>query len=99
MKTAVITWDLPTPNKFGAAIESVGVFLSADLGSNFTFIEDVLAAAPQESINGDLATGDWIVKLVVKDVDGRTSPGVDTTFLVPDESPPGDVVNVVVTLS
>ena len=99
MKTANISWVLPVKNPFGAEVASVGVFLSADAGANFTAAGEVPVTDPQEFIAADLAIGDWIVKLVVKDEADRTSGGVNKSFLVPDESPPGDVTNVVVTLS
>lgn len=99
MKTANITWELPTPNQFGAPLEAVEALLSADAGANFTPAGEVLVVDTQLFVAADLAIGDWIVKLVVRDVAGRKSFGVDTQFLVPDESPPGDVINVQVALS
>jgi len=99
MKTATITWEAPAKNPFGVQLAAVEVLLSADAGANFTAAGEVLIADPQSFVAADLAIGDWIVRLVVRDAAGRKSGGVNTDFLVPDESPPGDVTNVVVDLS
>jgi hypothetical protein len=99
MKTANITWELPAKRPFAADLSGVRVFLSADLGANFTDAGVVPAADPQQFVAADLAIGDWIVRLVVEDINGLGSSGVDTQFLVPDEAAPDDVINVAVALT
>ena len=104
MKTATITWSLPTTRESGlllnvADIASVGLSLSADGGLNFSPLGEVLSTAVQEFVVADLAIGDWQVQLVVLDTSGRTSVPVVELFNVPDETPPGGVVGVLVSLA
>lgn len=102
VKTAVVTWQLPTSRESGgpldiADIQHVEVSLSADLGVNFSILGNVTPLAAQERTIPDLVDGDYVVRLVVVDVNGLRSANVDTSFLI-DTSAPGTVTNVVVDL-
>lgn len=99
MRDANVTWDLPPANDLGEELEAVEVQISADAGANFTAAGEVLVAATQEFFFQQLDFGNWVVKLIVRDAAGRRSGGIDTPFVVPNELPPGDVVNVQVALS
>ena len=103
MKTALITWDLPTTRESGlpldpADIQHVEVSLSADLGQNFGVL-DTVAPPTLELTVPDLEIGDWVTRLVVVDTAGRRSADFDVPFNVPDDTAPGTVVNVNVALS
>jgi len=103
MKSARISWDLPTTRSNGEAqdpalLDYVEVGFSADLGQTFTTFGQILASvSPQETVIPDLVDGDYVVRLQVFDVDGLESALVDTAFNI-DTSVPGAVTNVVVTL-
>lgn len=102
MKTARITWSLPTERESGNPLpvdDIVGVIvsLSADQGQNFGAIDTVVPGGPQEAIAPDLEDGTWIVRLVVRDTDGNNGRPVDTPFEI-DTSAPGQVTDVVVDL-
>lgn len=102
-QTATVTWDLPTTRVSGnpldpATLVGVDVYLSADLGANFTLLNTVAPVDPQMLVVPDLVDGDYIVRLEVRDLDGQVSVAVDTSFLI-DLSAPDGVTNVVVSLA
>jgi hypothetical protein len=73
--------------------------MSADGGTTFTTIGTVLPTDPQEFLVGDVDIGDWLVRLTVVDTVAREAAPVDTAFNVPDETPPGSVLNVNITMA
>ena len=100
-KNVNVSWDLPTTRESGlpldpADIQHVEVSLSADLGTTFTFINNIAPPATDITVP-DLDIGDWIFRLVVVDVNNRRSVDVDTPVNVTDETNPTGVVNVQVT--
>ena len=101
-QTANISWDLPTTRNNGqpqdpAQLDFVTVDFSADLGANFVTLGQVPATDPQVLVIPDLVDGDYIVRLTVTDLQGKSGQSVDTPFLI-DTSAPGIVTNVVVGL-
>jgi len=101
-QTATVTWNLPTTRSNGAAqdpaeLDAVVVSFSADLGANFVELDTVFATDPQTISVPDLVDGDYIVRLVVRDLDLKVGAPVDTPFVI-DTSLPGTVTNVVVDL-
>lgn len=103
MKTALITWDLPTTRQSGLPlaitdIKHVEVLLSADLGATYGLLDAVAPPVTQLSVP-DLEVGEWRFRLVVVDTADRRSSNIDVTAIVPDESAPGTVTNVNITLS
>ena len=100
---ALISWNLPTTRESGLPLDpldiaGVEVWLSADLGDNFTVLSTVPTADTELGVP-DLEPGDWIARLVVIDTADRRSDNVDAPFNVPDNSPPGAVTNVQISLS
>ena len=103
MKTARITWNLPTVRASGGPLtvqelSGVRVEFSADQGANFVELITIPATDPQEHLIPDLEDGTWMVRLTVIDTDTQESLPVDTPFTI-DSSAPGVVTNVVVQLS
>jgi hypothetical protein len=103
-KNVTITWDLPTTRTSGFPldvidIEHTRVALSADGGTSFGTVGTRLPTDPQEFLLGDVDIGDWLVRLTVVDTEARESSPVDTAFNVPDETPPGSVLNVNITMA
>lgn len=101
MKNVNISWELPTTRESGfpldpADIQHVEVSLSADLGANFTVLNNVAPPTLDLTVP-DLEIGDWIFRLVVVDTADRRSVNVDTPVNVPDETAPTGVLNVQVT--
>jgi hypothetical protein len=104
MKNATLSWNLPTERESGgplptSQIEATEISMSADLGANFAVLDLVLPTDTQELLVPDLASGDWIFRLVVIDTDSRRSANVDHPFNIADETPPQVVTNVAVVLS
>ena len=101
MKNVRVAWSLPTTRESGlpldpTAIQHVEVSLSADLGANFVALNDVVPPT-LDLLIPDVEICDWVVRLVVVDVDGRRSADVDTPFNVPDETNPAAVQTVTIT--
>ena len=103
MRNALVTWDLPTTRESGlpldvADIASVEVELSGDGGANFASLDSVVppAASLEQT---ELEPGDYIFRLTVVDMVGSGGQPVDAPFNIPDDTPPGSVTNVNVTVS
>ncbi len=106
MRDVRVTWDLPTTRDSGRPlpideIAGVDVALSADGGANFTLLATVTPDGAQELEQQQLEPGDYLFRLIVIDTDGKTSSddGVQVPFSIPDDSPPGEVTNVNVTVA
>lgn len=104
MKDALISWVLPTTRQQGgpldpADIRSVDVKLSADGGANFSDVADVPVLQAQEVPLAGLDINSYIVRLQCFDLLNQGGIVVDTPFDVIDDSPPGAVTSVLVTLS
>lgn len=108
MKTALVTWMLPTTRESGnplpvaeiagtdvdlAVAPTTGAPVFTNLGTRMP-----PPNVPQEWTIPDLAAGNWIVRLVLRTVDGGSAT-TDTPFVVPDDSNPSPIVTVNVTLS
>ena len=102
MPTAVVSWTLPTTKENGnplpvTDIVGVDVSLSTDSGQTFILLDTVPSGVPQEYSILDLANGEYIVRLRVVSVDGKSVP-VNTQFAVV-ASAPNPVTNVQVNLT
>jgi len=98
-----LEWDLPVTRESGnplsqSEIGHVIIELSADGGSNFTEINTKSPAEEQKVMVPDLEVGDWVFRLTVTDISGRSGQPHLEPFVIPDEAPPGSVLNVRVTL-
>lgn len=104
MNNSTVVWTLPTERESGGPlpveeIAGVDVSMSANLGTDWTFLGRVLPSETQTTSVNDLAPGDWIYKMIVIDTDDRPSKEWLEPFKVADDSPPGTVTDVSVTLS
>lgn len=98
------TWGLPTARKSGFPLsfdEIAGTEVSIRVkgATTWTFLDRVPAV---DGLNVffqvDVDIGTWELRLVVEDKTMLRSDDLVTEFNVPDDSVPGTVVNVVVTL-
>ena len=104
MKNVTCTWNLPTTRESGrpldiSDIQHTQVLMKADAAPSFTPIDTVGPTAEQSIFIGDVDIGQWVIRLIVVDTDGRESAPVDTSFEVLDETPPSSVTGVGITLS
>jgi hypothetical protein len=103
-KSVVLTWELPLFREEGAPlpvseIAHTDIELSLDGGANYVPLNTVLPGDPQTQAGGDLSYGTYWFRFVVEDIAGLRGLPLDFPVDVPDESAPGQVVNVQVTLS
>lgn len=104
MKTAKLDWTLPAVRQSGlpldrADIERVDIYMSADDGANFVIAGTVSESLPQEFTVSDLDVGAYVFRLIAVDTNGREGTPVNVSVTVVDETPPGPVTNVNVTLT
>jgi hypothetical protein len=103
-KTAVLTWELPTTREEGGPLDIAEILhtqvdFSLDGGVNYVEVDKILPAAAQTINAGDLQYGTYFFRFVVADTGGLFSAPLDFPIDIPDDSAPGQVVNVQVTLS
>ena len=104
MKNIKLDWSLPTTRTSGLPLDVkdvslVEVALSADAGTNWAVLGTVLPGVAQTFTQTELEVGDWKFRLVVVDTAGTRSAEHFEDVNVPDETPPGTVTNVIVTIT
>jgi hypothetical protein len=97
-----ISWDLPSTRRSGRPlrideIDYVDVQMSADQGANYVTLNEVPPSETSLLVN-ELEPGTYYFRLIVVDTKGRESEPVVATFTIEDDTPPGAVLNVVITL-
>ena len=102
-KDITITWDLPTTRRDGGAlpvdqIQETVVQMSADGGANFGELARVAPTDEQRVFVPDAEVGEWQFIIRVWDTDGQEGESHLEVVTVVDDSPPGPVTNVGVTL-
>ena len=102
-KNVRVTWDLPTTRESGnelprGEIDYTVASISLTGSGVYTEMNRFIPSQEQLLFLPDTDVGVWTVRLVVVDTDGRQSKNADAEFEVPDESAPGTVVNVAVTM-
>lgn len=103
-KSVVLSWELPTSREEGgplafSEIRDTQVELSLNGGVDYVPLDTVLPTDLQELSGGDLQYGTYYFKFVVTDIDGLSGAALEFPVAVPDDSAPGQVVNVQVVLS
>lgn len=98
-----ITWVLPTLRESGKAlpadqIASVRLEQSADLGANFVQIDN-FPRTVLETLVTDLEPGEWQFRGTVVDTVGRESKGKVSSFVIPDNTPPGALLELNIALA
>ena len=98
-------WNLPTtrgaPSNRPLPIEEISHTLieaSLDAGATWTELSVVPATDPQTFRVTDAEIGRWDFRGIVVDQNGRTSTPLEGSVEVPDESPPGPITDLTITL-
>jgi len=104
MKTATLNWTLPAVRESGnpldrADIDRADIYMSADGGANFVLAGTVSESLPQTFTVSDLDVGAYSFRVIVVDTAGREGRAVDVVAEVADETPPGGVTGLEVTLT
>ena len=104
MKTATLNWVLPTVRESGnpldrADIDRADIYMSADGGANFVLAGTVSESLPQTFTVSDLDVGAYSFRTIVVDTAGREGQFVGVSAEVADETPPGGVTGLEVTLT
>ena len=102
MANILVKWVLPTTRESGKPlqigdIKDVEILLSADGGVNFgsfgKYVPTIL-----ETLVTDLEPGEWFFAGVVTDNANKSSKPVKTSLLVPDTTPPGTLISLLLNL-
>ena len=102
MASVKLNWVLPVNRESGKPlkiedIKSVEIQMSADLGANYvtleSFTSDVL-----ETVVQDLEPGDWYFRGLVHDIQGRVSKPVVSNIILADNTPPGALQTLTLSL-
>lgn len=102
MANVKLTWVLPTQRASGRPlneqdIAGVEIAASADGGQTYGVL-DVLPPPVLETVVNELEPGEWFFRGVVVDQAGRRSASRVASIVVPDESPPGELLALTLTL-
>lgn len=97
------TWVLPTVRDSGGPlpiteIDRTDIEVSLDAGATWTPLISVASGNTQEFFLPDAAPGQWDFRGVVFDTAGRFSPPVGGSVVVPDETAPGPITDLNITL-
>ena len=101
-KSVTVAWKLPIKREQGGTLlpndlQGVEVAL-AIVGAGYTVL-NVVPPTELSLLVPDLESGDWSFRLVVVDTNGARSVEVAVPFSILDDSPPGIVTDVVVTVN
>ena len=99
MANVRLKWTLPTTRASGkplnpADIAGVELAVSADGGASFTVSDPLVAPTKLETQFLDMDIGTWVFRGVVIDKAGKRSAGKTVTVVVPDTTPPGELVTL-----
>ena len=97
MANVRLTWSLPTVRASTkplnpADIAGLELAVSADGGANFTVTDALVPPTQLETQYLDMDIGTWVFRGVVIDKAGRRGKPKNVTVVVPDETPPGELV-------
>ena len=101
-KNATVHWVLPTVRGSGEPLDPAeiqGVEVSLAIAGAPSSVLNTVPPDTLELFVPDLEIGNWIFTLVCIDTVAARGPAHDEPFTIPDETPPGIVTGVSVTLS
>ena len=96
-----VNWVYPTTRESGLPLDPAdlaGMELSLSVDGATWSLYNTFAANVVSTIVPELETGTWWFRGVVRDVQGRLSAPVISSIDIPDETPPGPLANLTVTL-
>lgn len=96
-----VAWVYPTTRQSGLPLpanELAGVELSVSVDNTNWTVYDSFTAAETSTVVPELEAGTWYFRGVVLDTAGRRSAPLVANIIVPDESPPGPLSTLNVTL-
>ena len=100
---AVFTWTLPSVNGSGFPqnLESIlhtAIYTSANNGADWALVELVDPSDPQTTRQDNMSDGPWQVRATIIGTNGKSSLNPAVVPFVIDDSAPGDIVDLLVTI-
>lgn len=103
MSTTRVTFDWPATRKLGGALDIAEIAkanIELDAGAGFGSFAPVVPTGPTDFTEfQDLNPGDYVIRIVVEDTQGRLGDPVDFPFTEADQSAPGQVTNITVSFT
>jgi len=96
-----VSWAYPTTRESGLPInpaDIAGMTLEMSVDNTTWSLYNNFAANVTSTVVPELEAGEWFFRGTVQDTDGRDSAPLVASVVVPDETPPGPLANLDVTL-
>lgn len=96
-----VSWEYPTTRESGLPIDPAdiaGMTLEMSVDNATWSLYNTFAANVVSTVVPDLEPGEWWFRGTVQDVQGRDSAPLVRSIVVPDETPPGPLANLSLTL-
>lgn len=96
-----VSWAYPTTRESGLPLDPAdlaGMTLELSVDNATWSLYNTFAANVANTVVPELSPGEWFFRGTVLDTDGRSSSPLVASVVVPDETPPGPLANLNVTL-
>ena len=96
-----VSWAYPTTRQSGLPLDPAdlaGMTLELSVDNATWSLYNTFAANVVSTVVPELEPGEWFFRGTVLDTDGRSSSPLVASVVVPDETPPGPLANLDVTL-
>lgn len=96
-----VSWTYPTTRESGLPLDPAdlaGMTLELSVDNATWSLYNTFTANVANTVVPELSPGEWFFRGTVLDTDGRSSSPLVASVVVPDETPPGPLANLNVTL-
>ncbi len=96
-----VSWVLPTTRASGKPLnpaDVAGMELSLSVDNTNWAVFDTFPKETLSTTVTELEAGEWFFRGIVRDVQGRSSVPLVRSIVIPDETPPGPLANLVLSL-
>ena len=96
-----VSWAYPTTRESGLPLNPAdigGMTLELSVDNTTWSLYNTFAANVVSTVVPELSPGEWFFRGTVLDTAGRASQPLVSSVVIPDETPPGPLANLVVTL-
>lgn len=96
-----VSWTYPTTRESGLPLDPAdlaGMTLELSVDNATWSLYNTFAANVSSTVVPELSPGEWFFRGTVQDSQGRDSAPIVRSIVVPDETPPGPLANLDLTL-